>query len=238
MNRTFLIALLVLVALALCACPKPATDTTVATSETPAELHDENAPDHVEHDEGAAPAEGEAVEPESPSSLVGQTAPDFTLTDLAGTEHKLADYRGKTVVLDWYNAECPAVIAYYDKPEFIKQMNDALVGKEDVVWLSIKSAGPGKEGHDVAKATTYGEKVGKTNPVLNDETGTVGKSYHAQGTPTVYVINPEGQIVYAGAFDDATGPGEVPGKTNLTLAAVEAARTGTTPAVPSTKAFG
>jgi peroxiredoxin len=210
--------------------------------ETTADSHDHDAPGHVEHGEGEAAELAAAPEAapkvEAPEDLVGYAAPGFTLTDFDGNEHSLADYAGKIVVLDWFNAECPAVIAYYDKPEFVKQMNDALNGQEDVVWLSVKSAGPGKEGHDPEKAKAYAEKIGKTNPILSDETGVVGKSYGALGTPTVFVINPEGTVIYAGAFDEAPGPGDAPKGNNLTLAAVTAAREGKEPAVTQTKAFG
>lgn len=203
---------------------------------TTAESHDHDAPGHVEHGEDEGGETTAAVE--QPEDLVGQAAPDFTLVDLNGNEHKLSDHRGMTVVLDWFNAECPAVVAYYDKPEFVSQMNEALSGRDDVVWLSVKSAGPGKEGHDPEAAKAYAEKIGKTNPILNDETGVVGKSYGALATPTVFVINPEGNVIYAGAFDEAPSPKEAPKGNNLTLAAVEAARGGTAPVVSQTKAFG
>jgi len=172
-----------------------------------------------------------------PVDLVGKPAPEFTLT-AHGKEYKLADYKGKTVVLDWFNWQCPAVKAYYDKPEFVKTMNAALAGKDDVVWLSIKSAGEGKDGYDPDETKKFAASIGKTNPILSDATGATGHSYNAQSTPTVFVINPEGVVVYAGVFDEATSPSDAPKGQNLAIAAVEAARAGKAPLIANTKTFG
>jgi peroxiredoxin len=173
-----------------------------------------------------------------PEELVGQAAPDFILTDIDGKVHKLADYRGKTVLLDWFNPGCPAVKVYYEKPEFVTQMNAAFADKEDIVWLSINSSAPGKEGHGIEENKLYAATVGKTNPILVDESGAVGHSFNAWRTPTVYVINPEGVIVYAGTFDQATSAKEAPKGDSLALAAVEAAAKGEAPVISSAKAFG
>lgn len=173
-----------------------------------------------------------------PMELVGQPAPDFTLTDMDGTEHHLANLRGKTVLLDWFNPGCPAVKAYYEKPEIVAQLNAALLGKDDVVWLSINSGAPGKEGNGVEVNKAFAAAVGKTNPILADESGAVGHSYNAWRTPTVFVINPKGVVVYAGTFDQATSAREAPLGDTLALAAVEAARKGELPVVSSAKPFG
>jgi thiol-disulfide isomerase/thioredoxin len=185
----------------------------------------------------AVPPVAEVPKPQ-PEDLVGQPAPDFNLTDVDGNEHKLSDYTGKTVLIDWFNPGCPAVKAYYEKAEFVAQMNAALTGKDDIVWLSINSGADGQEGSGVEANKTYAETVGKVNPILLDESGEVGHSYKAQRTPTVYVVSPEGVVVYAGAFDQATSPREAPKGETLALAAVEAARKGDAPVVSSAKAFG
>jgi peroxiredoxin len=185
----------------------------------------------------ALPAPPPAPPRPQPEELLGQMAPDFELTDLDGKTHKLSDYRGQTVLIDMYNPGCPAVKVYYEKPEFIAQMNAAFAG-EDAVWLSINSSAPGKEGHGVEENKAYAAGVGKLNPILIDESGAVGHSFNAWRTPTVYVISPEGKIVYTGTFDQATSPKEAPKGDSLALAAVEAAGRGEAPLVSSAKAFG
>ena len=190
---------------------------------------------------GAAYA-ADAPKPAAPAlvstDLVGKQAPAFTLKDYAGKEHKLADYKGKIVVLDWFNYGCPVVKAYYQKKEFVASMNAALVGQKDVVWLSVNSSAPGKEGGDPDELKEAAAGFGKTNLVLADPTGATGHAYGATATPTVYVIDQKGKVIYAGAFDEADSPKDAPKGTNLAIAAVKAARSGKAPAVASKKPFG
>jgi peroxiredoxin len=174
----------------------------------------------------------------SATDLVGKSAPAFSLKDTAGKSHKLADLKGKIVVLDWFNYGCPVVKKYYENKDFVASMNSALQGQKDVVWLSVVSSAPGSEGGDPAEFKTAAASFGKVNTTLWDTAGTVGHAYGASATPTVFVIDAKGKIVYAGAFDEANGPGEAPKGTNLALAAVKAARAGKSPAVSSTKPFG
>jgi len=184
-----------------------------------------------------APA-GAPASDKSPSDLVGQKAPSFTLADFQGKQHSLADYKGKIVVLDWFNYGCPVVKKYYTNKDFVASMNKALVGKKDVVWLSVTSSAPGSEGYDPAGYKTAAADFGKVNLTLRDVDGKVGHAYGAHATPTVFVIGKDGKVVYAGAFDEASGPGEAPKGSNLALAAVEAVRAGKAPAVTSSKPFG
>jgi peroxiredoxin len=179
-----------------------------------------------------------AAAPLASTDLVGKPAPAFTLKDTAGKAHKLADLKGKIVVLDWYNYGCPIVQAYYKKKEFVSAMNAALQGQKDVVWLSVVSSAPGQQGSDVAEFNATAKQYGKVNTTLWDSDGKVGHAYGATATPTVYVIGKDGKVVYAGAFDEAAGPQEVPKGTNLALAAVKAARAGKAPAVKSKTPFG
>jgi len=174
----------------------------------------------------------------SATDLVGKTAPAFTLQDTAGKSHKLADLKGKIVVLDWFNYGCPVVQKYYKNKDFVASMNSALQGQKDVVWLSVVSNAPGTEGGDPAAYKTAAAEFGKVNTTLWDTQGTVGHAYGATATATVFVIDQKGKVVYAGAFDEANGPGEAPKGTNLALAAVKAARAGKAPEVSSTKPFG
>lgn len=228
----------------LAGCPKQpgARTPQELPAETTADAHDHNAPGHVEHGEGEgaelAAAPEAAPKVEAPEDLVGYAAPGFTLTDFDGGEHSLADYAGKIVVLDWFDYECGATKAYYGNAEFVKSLNDALQGQEDVVWLSVVSSGEGKPGYDPDGNKKYMGEVGKTNPTLRDVSGEVGKSYGAKASPTAFVIDASGKVIYAGAFDEAPGPGDAPKGTNLALAAVTAARAGAEPEVKSTKAFG
>ncbi|MDQ3023041.1 MAG: redoxin domain-containing protein, partial [bacterium] len=97
----------------------------------------------------AATTAATAPQPETEGSLVGRPAPAFTLADLDGGEHSLSDFAGKIVVLDWYNYACPVVKAYYNDESFMATMNAALENQDDVIWVSIVSSAPGKQGHDL-----------------------------------------------------------------------------------------
>jgi cytochrome oxidase Cu insertion factor (SCO1/SenC/PrrC family) len=184
-----------------------------------------------------APAAAKAA-PRTETELLGQSAPQFTLVDFDGKEHSLADFAGKVVVLDWFNYSCPVVKAYYNDEAFVETMNTALEGQDDVVWVSVVSSAPGKEGYDPAGNKQAFTDFGKVNLTLRDEDGTVGHAYGATATPTVFVIGKDGKVVYAGSFDQATSPHEAPKGTNFVLAAVEAARADSAPEVDSNPAFG
>ena len=132
----------------------------------------------------------------------GQTASAFTLSDGNGKTFSLSDYRGKHVVLEWYNKDCPFVRKHYDT----KNMQDLQkkYTAKGVVWLTIVSSAKGKEGFltpETAKATLKRENAAMT-AVLVDANGTVGKLYGATATPNMFVINGEQKLVYAGAIDD------------------------------------
>ena len=133
---------------------------------------------------------------------VGQPAPEFTLTDSNGQSHNLSDFKGKFVVLEWLNHGCPFVKKHYDGGN-MQGLQKEYTGK-DVVWLSIVSSAPGKQGHMSPEETnkTKEEKGSAATAILIDEDGTVGKLYDAKVTPELYVINPEGTLVYMGAIDD------------------------------------
>lgn len=146
-----------------------------------------------------APAPAAAVE--LGKAELGQPAPLFTLPDLDGKSVSLASFKGKTVVLEWFNPECPFVKLSHTK--------GSLVGLADkqtqagVVWLAINSGGPGKQGHGAEASKKGVEAFGLRHPVLLDESGKVGRAYGAAHTPHMYVINPAGQLVYRGAIDNS-----------------------------------
>ncbi len=130
-------------------------------------------------------------------------APAFTLVDATGTKRSLADYRGKWVVLEWVNFDCPFVKKHYDPNTPNMPALQAKYTERGVVWLSINSSAEGLQGHlnlDTASARIAKEKARPTAFLL-DPTGDVGRAYGAKTTPDMRVIDPEGRIVYAGAID-------------------------------------
>lgn len=137
---------------------------------------------------------------------VGKPAPAFTLKDETGTERSLADYKGKTVVLEWFNYGCPFVKKHYGSGAMQKLQKAAT--DDGVVWLSIVSSAPGKQGHLTAgEAAAKKQELGMASTaVLLDGDGKVGHLYQARTTPEMYVVNAAGDIAYMGAIDDQPSP--------------------------------
>jgi alkyl hydroperoxide reductase subunit AhpC len=138
---------------------------------------------------------------DGPAPEVGKAAPAFRVADTNGKTHSLDQYRGKWVVLEWLNHECPYVRKHYGGGAM-----QALQKKyaDKVVWLSVVSSAPGKQGHfsnEEANELTK-EKNAAPDAVLVDSSGTVGRAYDARTTPHMFVINPQGRIVYMGGIDD------------------------------------
>jgi peroxiredoxin len=170
---------------------------------------------------------------------VGQPAPAFTLTDSNGQSHNLADFKGKFVVLEWLNHGCPFVKKHYDSNN-MQKLQKEYTGK-DVVWLSIVSSAPGKQGHMSPAETNQAkeEKGSAATAVLLDEDGTVGQLYGAKVTPHIYVIDREGKLAYMGGLDNAPlGKAEGPSVMPWTDEAIAAVVRGEAPRSPSTKAYG
>lgn len=171
------------------------------------------------------------------TAAIGQPAPDFTLTDLDGNTHTLSQHRGKVVVLEWWNPECPFVRHAHGEGPLVDMAAKEMA--QGVVWLSVNSGAPGKQGAGLeasrAGVATYGMK----NPVLLDEDGTVGHTYGAEKTPHLFVVDAKGTLVYRGGLDDA--PMGVPDDGELTpyvTAALADLRAGKPVATPETKAYG
>lgn len=137
----------------------------------------------------------------SKAAEVGQPAPGFTLKDLDGETYSLADLKGKTVVLEWFNPGCPYVVGAYEGGPLATMVAEAQ--EKGVVWLAINSGAPGKQGHGVEVNREARSSWSMPHPILLDEDGAVGRSYGAKVTPHMYVINPEGVLTYAGALDNA-----------------------------------
>lgn len=135
------------------------------------------------------------------AAAVDRPAPAFQLVDSTGKTRSLADFRGKTVVLEWTNHECPFVKKHYGSGNMQKQQRDAIA--KGVVWLSINSSAPGKQGHvDGAAAEGVRGKAGAMQTAyLLDPSGATGRAYGAKTTPHMYVIDPSGVLRYAGGID-------------------------------------
>lgn len=122
---------------------------------------------------------------------------------------KLSSFRGKTVVLEWFNPGCPFVKASHTKGSLVDAASRH--GKTGVVWLAINSGAPGKQGHGVEENRAALQTFKLSHPVLLDEQGAVGKAYGAAHTPHMYVIDEQGTLVYRGAIDNSPdGEGDSP----------------------------
>ena len=135
------------------------------------------------------------------ATTVGQPAPDFTLKDATGKTVKLSDFKGRHVVLEWTNPGCPFVRKHYDSGNMPATQKDA-TGK-NVVWLTVNSTEKASSDYlEPARLTAWlTERKSQPTAVLMDEEGTVGKSYGARTTPHMYIVNPQGVLVYAGGID-------------------------------------
>ena len=173
-------------------------------------------------------------------SEVGKPAPDFGLPDLSGKKHDLSDFKGKYVVLEWVNFGCPFVKKHYGT-ENMQKLQREFVNK-DVVWLSICSSAPGKQGNETPDAAKSSfQKFGSAaSAYLVDGDGKVGKLYGARTTPQMFIVNPEGVLIYAGAIDNkpTPDPATVANAKNYVKAALDEATTGKNVSTPSTKPYG
>jgi peroxiredoxin len=175
---------------------------------------------------------------DSPS--VGSSAPEFSLPDVKGKNHSLTEYKGKYVVLEWFNPECPFVKKHYGS-ENMQKLQKQFTDK-GVVWLTIDSNAPGMEGNLTAEAAEKIMNSWKTHQtaLLLDPDGNVGKMYGAKNTPQMFVINPEGKVVYQGAIDSkaSPNPNDIPESTNYVKAALEESLAGKPVSNPTTKPYG
>lgn len=167
-------------------------------------------------------------------------APAFTLTDTNGNEHSLSDFKGKVVVLEWFNHGCPFVVKHY-KEGHMQALQQTYTDK-GVVWLAICSSAEGKQGYESADGHNKTAEAKGTNAtaILMDADGKVGRAYDARTTPHMYVIDTEGQLVYQGAIDDkrSTNPADIATSKNYVKAALDAVLAGEEVEVSSTVAYG
>lgn len=160
---------------------------------------------------------------------VGQPAPAFTGTDSNGVTHSLSDFAGKTVVLEWFNHECPYVKKFYETNTM--QGWQQAAKDEGIVWLTINSGAEGKQGYLDAAATNalIAEQKSMETARILDTDGTIGRLYNARTTPHMFVINGEGTLVYMGAIDDrpTVDKADIEGAKNYVKAALDALKAGT-----------
>ena len=173
-------------------------------------------------------------------AVIGEAAPDFTLTDTNGKEHTLSGFSGNYVVLEWINHDCPFVKKHYGTGN-MQKLQKAYTAR-DVIWLSICSSAPGKQGHHPAdkwNAMTE-EKDASPTAVLLDPDGKAGRMYGAKTTPHMYIIDPQGVLIYMGAIDDKASfnPKDVETAQNYVQATLDAAMAGKDIAAKETQPYG
>jgi len=162
---------------------------------------------------------------------VGDTVTDFSLRDETGKEHKLSDYRGKLVVLEWTNPDCPFVQRHYGKDTMEQLATE--YGAQDVVWLAVNST----EGNKPEDTTAWKSAQGFAYPTLQDGDGKLGRMFDARTTPHMYVIGTEGKLAYAGAIDDdSRGSADVP--VNYVEGALQSLARGDSPDPSETQPYG
>jgi len=174
------------------------------------------------------------------AARVGEKAPDFTATDTNGKSHKLSDYAGKFVVLEWTNRGCPYTQKHYESSNMQKLQREWTA--RGVIWLTVVSSAPGKQGYVTAEEeNTYVKQVNAApTAVLLDPTGAVGHLYDAKTTPDMYIINPQGTLIYSGAIDDkaTTDLGDVSTAKNYVTLALQEATAGKSVSNPTTRPYG
>lgn len=196
--------------------------------------------DHKDHDhKNEKDVKKDSKKSEAKMVAPGETAPDFKLKDTEGKEVSLADLtkQGKTVVLQWFNPDCPFVVMHYEKGAntFIDLANK--YKDKNVVVLGINSGAKGKQGAGLER-NQKAVKDWKINyPILMDESGTVGKSYNAKNTPLTVIIGKDGKIAYYGAIDDGH-EGKGPGKNNYAAKALDEILAGKPVTTAQTKPYG
>jgi hypothetical protein len=171
---------------------------------------------------------------------IGAAAPAFTLPDTYGDLHSLSDYAGKWVVLEWLNYGCPFVKKFYDAGKM--QELQAGYAEKGVIWLAVVSSAPGQQGYyepdDMnAQNEAHGQKA---HAVLLDPEGDVGRAYGAKTTPQMYVINPDGVLLYNGAIDDkpSANASSLEGAKNYLVQALTEAMAGQPVSEPTTRPYG
>ena len=173
---------------------------------------------------------------------IGQTEPEFLAVDVNGKSHKLSDYKGKTVVLEWVNPGCPFVKKHYVASSNMQATQKQALARANVVWLAINSTE--KNHADYLAPAALGawmkQNGAQTSGVLLDESGDIGKAYSAKTTPHMYIISPQGRLVYAGGIDNirSASAADIPKASNVVNAALAELGAGKTITTPTSIPYG
>jgi peroxiredoxin len=174
------------------------------------------------------------------AARIGAPAPDFSATDTHGASHHLADYRGKFVVLEWHNRECPYTHKHYASGN-MQKLQKQWTGR-GAVWFTVISSAPGTQGYVTAnEENAYVEQVhASPTAVLLDPSGDVGRLYGAKTTPHIFIIDPSGVLIYNGAIDDrpTTDTSDISAAKNYVNAALEEAVAGKPVSESVTRPYG
>jgi peroxiredoxin len=174
------------------------------------------------------------------AAKVGDSAPDFQGTDSNGQAHQLSSYHGKFVVLEWHNNGCPFTIKHYATGNMQKLQKEWTA--KGVVWFTVISSAPGKQGYvTAADENAYLKKMNAApTAAILDPQGAIGHLYSAKTTPQIVIIDPSGKIVYDGAIDDRPTPdqSDVAGATNYVNAALTEAMSGKPVSMATSRPYG
>ncbi len=170
----------------------------------------------------------------------GQAAPDFSFIDLQGQSHRLSEYRGKTVVLEWVNPECPFVRKHYESGNMPATQRAAIA--DGVVWISINSGAAGEQGaYDISQTQAWLKKVNAApTEYIRDGNGKIGRLYAAKTTPHLFIITKDGTLVYEGAIDSirSADRADIARATNYVNAALAAIKSGRPVEKSATQPYG
>lgn len=171
---------------------------------------------------------------------IGKSAPDFRAVGIDGKPVNLSELRGKTVVLEWTNNECPYVVKHYGSGNMQALQRDA--AKDGVVWISLISSAKGEQGHVTPAEAAELTKSRDAAParIVLDEAGKIGRAYEARTTPHMFVIDPEGKLAYMGGIDDkpSTRVADIPVARNYVREALKAVTSGQPVATPIARPYG
>jgi len=174
------------------------------------------------------------------AARVGERAPDFTATDSNGRVHKLSEYSGKYVVLEWHNRGCPYTAKHYDSGNMQRLQREWTA--RGIIWLTVISSAPGQQGYITAADENAFLKQSNAAPtaVLLDPTGALGHLYDAKTTPQMFIIDPHGTLIYNGAIDDraTTDVADINGAKNYVSLALGEALAGKPVGTSSTRPYG
>jgi peroxiredoxin len=182
------------------------------------------------------------VNPTNEEVAVGAIAPEFNLVGHDQKNYKLSDYKGKYVVLEWLNFDCPFVQKHYHEAKANMQTLQANYTQKGVVWFSINSSAAGKQGHLDAKSANELKTKYKNaaTAILLDAAGDVGRLYGAKVTPHMFIVAPDGKVIYRGAIDDkaSTDIPDLLSAKNYVAAALDSHMKGEAVAISSSRAYG